>query len=226
MGAWTFLFIGKLPPVEYKVFKEYYGHLKSILSAQNLSQYLVSADVITFQDEEEICAARTSFAKATILLQRLAGPLEHGDTNGFYQLLRAMEDHGNMATKDLATKMKNTVSSLQKGQPISISSEPTQPASQSLVVAYQSSSLPQETNAMSLASAPSTANAAINDSESYEIVDLKGAVWADGVLHIVFEHIAIYSHIAICDWIMVNRHFMWEYGFSSKGICTCNHICT
>ena len=170
MGAWTFLFIGKLPPVEYKVFKEYYGHLKSILSAQNLSQYLVSADVITFQDEEEICAARTSFAKATILLQRLAGPLEHGDTNGFYQLLRAMEGHGNMATKDLATKMKNAVS-LQKGQSVSASSEPTQNTSQPAVFSYQSSSLPQEASTMPLVPAASNPG---SDVESYQIVDLKG----------------------------------------------------
>ena len=129
--------------------------------------------MITFQDEEEICAARTSFAKATILLQKLAGPIQHGDTNGFYQLLHAMEGHGNIATKDLAGKMKNAVLSLQKGQLISISSEPTQTGSQS--VAYQSSSFPQEANTMSLVSAPSTAGAANNDSESYEIVDLKGA---------------------------------------------------
>ena len=35
----------------------------------------------------------------------------------------------------------------------------------------------------------------------------------NAVLHIVFECIAIYFHIAIFDWILVKRHFIWEYGF-------------
>ena len=172
-----YVLVGKLPPVEYKVFKEYYSHLKSILSAQNLSQYLVSADVITFQDEEEICAAKTSFAKAFILLQRLAGPLEHGDTYGFDQLLHVMETHGNIATKDLASRMKNAVSSLQKGQPISISSEPAQNASQSVAISHQSSSLPQHANTMPLVSATSNPSAGIEGRDSYEIVDLKGTTY-------------------------------------------------
>lgn len=77
-------------------------------------QYLVSADVITFPDEEEICAGRTSSAKATILLQKLTGPLESRYTFGFYQLLQVMEGHGNFAAKDLANKMRNQVSSLHK----------------------------------------------------------------------------------------------------------------
>ena len=164
--------IGQLPPIEYKVFKEYYGHLKNILSAQNLSQYLVSADVITFQDEEEICAAKTSSAKATILLQKLVGPLEMGNTFGFYKLLQKMEVHGNMATKDLASKMKTQVSSLQKGPPVG--REPTQNASQPATVSHQTSSIPQEANTVSSVPTTSNPNAAIDNSESYEIVDLQG----------------------------------------------------
>ena len=35
---------------------------------------------------------------------------------------------------------------------------------------------------------------------------------ANAVLRIVFECIAIYCHIAIFDWILVKRHFIWEYG--------------
>ena len=157
------VFTGKLPPVEYKVFKEFYGYLKNILSAQNLSQYLVSADVITFQDEEEICAARTSSAKATILLQKLVGPLESGNTFGFYQLLQVMEGHGNIATKDLANKMRSRVSSSQ-GEPAT-SREPTHSGSQSAAVSNLSSSLPQGVN---------TASFPIDDSDGMKIVDLEG----------------------------------------------------
>ena len=37
-------------------------------------------------------------------------------------------------------------------------------------------------------------------------------IWVDAILHIAFECIAIYCHIAIFDWILVKRYFMWEYG--------------
>ena len=168
--------IGNLPPVEYTVFKKSYGSLKNILSAQNLSQYLVSADVISFQDEEEICAAKTSSAKSTILLQKLVGPLESGNTYGFYQLLQVMEGHGNIATKDLAAKMKSQV--LSSGgvptQSSSVSREPTR--SQSATVSYQSSSLPQGADTMSSVSPAGGPDGITDDSDGVKIVDLKGTV--------------------------------------------------
>ena len=175
MNGTVCVLTGKLPPTEYKVFKEFYGFLKNILSAQNLSQYLVSSDVITFQDEEEICAARTSSAKATILLQKLVGPLESGNTFVFYQLLEVMEGHGNIATKDLANKMKSRVSSSRKepavSQSLSTGREPTRIESQSAAVSYQSSSLPQGINTSLFSPNP---GAVIDDSDNMMIVDLKG----------------------------------------------------
>ena len=41
-------------------------------------------------------------------------------------------------------------------------------------------------------------------------------IWVNAVLRIVFECIAIYCHIAIFDWILVKRHFIWNMGFGSK----------
>ena len=35
----------------------------------------------------------------------------------------------------------------------------------------------------------------------------------NAILRIAFECIAIYCHIAIFDWILVKRHFIWKYGF-------------
>ena len=37
-------------------------------------------------------------------------------------------------------------------------------------------------------------------------------IWVNAVLHIVFEYIALYCHIAIFDWILVKRHSIWKYG--------------
>ena len=103
--CFTFL-LTAAPPTEFKVFKDHYSALKNILSAQNLSQYFVSANLISFQDEEEICAASTSAKKATILLQRIASPLESGHSFYFHKMLEIMDAHGNIATRDLAHKMQ------------------------------------------------------------------------------------------------------------------------
>ena len=50
--------------------------------------------------------------------------------------------------------------------------------------------------------------------ELHNIMYIRGeTIWVDAVLRIAFECIAIYCHIAIFDWILVKRHFIWEYGF-------------
>ena len=160
------------------MFKEYYWQLKNILSAQNLSQYFVSADVITFQDEEEICVAKTSSAKATILLQKLVGPLESGNTYGFHQLLHLMEVHGNIATKDLADKMKNRLLSFRKEPAVPLSpytgGEATQSKLQPVVVSSQSSCIPQETIIIAPVPPASYPSDAVDNSDSTQIIDLKG----------------------------------------------------
>ena len=46
------------------------------------------------------------------------------------------------------------------------------------------------------------------------LVSTRGeTIQVNAVLRIVFECIAIYCYIAIFDWILVKRHFIWEYGF-------------
>ena len=46
------------------------------------------------------------------------------------------------------------------------------------------------------------------------IVDFRGkTIWVKVVWDIMFECIAIYCHITICDLILVKRHFIWEYRF-------------
>ena len=202
------LFVGKLPPVEYTVFKESYVSLKNILSAQNLS---VSADVISFQDEVEICTAKTSFAKSTILLQQLVGPLESGNTYGFYQLLQVMEEHGNIATKDLAAKMKSRVSSLGGGptQSSSVTREPTH--SQSATVSYQSSSLPQGTDTMSSVSPALKPSGITDDSDGVEIIDLKGISkkyiytleLATSSFHIAIPYLGYYNILQVLIFYMM-----------------------
>ena len=50
--------------------------------------------------------------------------------------------------------------------------------------------------------------------QNLKYVAIRGeTIWVNAILHIVFECIAIYFHIAIFDWILVKRRFIWEYGF-------------
>ena len=46
-----------------------------------------------------------------------------------------------------------------------------------------------------------------------QIINRSETIRVNAILCIVFECIAIYCHIAIFDWILVKRHFIWEYGF-------------
>ena len=64
---------------------------------------LVSANIIDFEDQEEIRdASKTSFAAAAMLLSKLAAPLQCGSTIGFYELLNMMKTNGTKADQDLA----------------------------------------------------------------------------------------------------------------------------
>ena len=47
---------------------------------------------------------------------------------------------------------------------------------------------------------------------TYEKLRRGKTIQVNSVSYIVFECIAIYCPIAICDWIVVKRHFIWEYG--------------
>ena len=54
---------------------------------------------------------------------------------------------------------------------------------------------------------------ALYKATTYTIISyIKGeTIRVNAVLRIVFECIAIYCHVAIFDWILVKRHFIWEY---------------
>ena len=48
--------------------------------------------------------------------------------------------------------------------------------------------------------------------QDYMVESRGETIRVNAILRIVFECIAIYCHIAIFDWILVKRHFKWEYG--------------
>ena len=76
------------------MFKASYAKLANVLPVKSLSNQLVSEEIITFDEEEEIESIPTSKEKASIVLRTIARSLEAGITRSYYALLTIMKDHG------------------------------------------------------------------------------------------------------------------------------------
>ena len=62
--------------------------------------------------EEEIRACTTRSEKVSMLLLNISGPLEDGDSKGFYTMLKIMKNYGVDATQRLADRMITRVRKL------------------------------------------------------------------------------------------------------------------
>ena len=88
------------------VFKENYALLcNTITDVNKLLKYFVTEKIITTDEEEEIKTCTTKADRVSKLLLNISGPLEAGDSNGFYILLQIMKTHGVDATQRLANQI-------------------------------------------------------------------------------------------------------------------------
>ena len=95
---------------EKNVFTDNYSNLCNTLTdIEGLLKYFVQEKLIKTEDQDEINALVKTPEKVQKLLKHIAGPLEAGDSKGFYTLLDVMEKHGVQATKDLADLMKTAI---------------------------------------------------------------------------------------------------------------------
>ena len=95
---------------ELNVFQNNYSKLCDTLTdIENLLPHFVEKDVIKFQEQDEINAIVPSTKKVQRLMGHISGPLEAGNTEVFYIMLRIMEEHGHLATKQLAKEMKRSI---------------------------------------------------------------------------------------------------------------------
>ena len=91
---------------ELAVFKENYALLcNTITDVNKLLRYFVTEKIITTDEEEEIKTYTTKADRVSKLLLNISGPLEAGDSNGFYILLQIMKTHGVDATQRLANQI-------------------------------------------------------------------------------------------------------------------------
>ena len=86
-----------------KVFKDHYASLcNRIINIDELLKYFVLEKIISSETQQEIYNCTSLFQKNSKLLLHVSGPLEVGDSKGFYTLLKIMKSHGVDDTQRLA----------------------------------------------------------------------------------------------------------------------------
>ena len=98
---------------EHELFVAHYPELcKTLTDVDNLLPHFVKVQTISVNNHQEINAKVTLEQKAEALMRYISGPLETGNTKGFYTMLKIMEEHGNQTTQKLAEQIRNKISKL------------------------------------------------------------------------------------------------------------------
>ena len=98
-------------PKELTVLTKHYSKLcKTLSDIDNLLPHFVEDNIISINEVEEINAIIQSTKKVQKLMKHISGPLEAGNTKVFRIMLRIMEEHGHLATQQLADQMRRSLS--------------------------------------------------------------------------------------------------------------------
>ena len=84
---------------EYEVFCIYSEKLATVLPTQNMIPKLISAQIITFSDREEIYGLSKSEDQALFVLNLVDKSLKINKKDYFYSLLDIMEEYGGVVTQ-------------------------------------------------------------------------------------------------------------------------------
>lgn len=111
MYAYLIIHISEYQTPEYTVLTDFYSKLIDSLSVKKLTHHFVAHKIMSPRDEEEILKTSTSTIRAsTLVLSKVVNPLKAGFkncTNGFYQFLTIIEDHGSADNKSLSLAIRN-----------------------------------------------------------------------------------------------------------------------
>ena len=111
------LCIGNPDPIDGsdidKVLKEHYAMLcNTMTDIDDLLKYFVAEKIITLNEEDKIKRCATKSDKVQMLLSNISGPLTAGDTTGLLFMLKTMNDHGTVATQNLAKQIESRIANL------------------------------------------------------------------------------------------------------------------
>ena len=91
---------------EYEVFTAFHGKLSAVLSVSLLSPHLVSAGILSMNEEKELDAIVNTNKKAAFVLEKVAEDLNKGSTQIFYFLLSVIEIYGDYSSIQLVSDIK------------------------------------------------------------------------------------------------------------------------
>ncbi|XP_065894803.1 uncharacterized protein [Dysidea avara] len=117
------------PELSKMIFQENYANLCStVMEIDSLLKYFVTENVINIFDEEDIRMSVNTSAKVKKLLLHISGPLQAGDTHGFYVMLEIMKSYGTKSTQQLAENMMLKLNHAQftdKSNPMDVQNQDT-----------------------------------------------------------------------------------------------------
>ena len=85
------------------------------ISARTLSPHFVSENIISSEDELEICDFTSHIKAAGLLLCKICYALRTGITDMLYKFLDIIEQHGSINSKAVVTAIRKKLKSRNKG---------------------------------------------------------------------------------------------------------------
>ena len=96
---------------EYEEFIKRYSELcNTKTDVDTLLPHFVQENIINPNNQQEINMIVALDRKVQKLMTYILGPLEAGNTEVFYTMLRIMEEHGNQTTQNLAGEIRKDLS--------------------------------------------------------------------------------------------------------------------
>ena len=97
---------------EYEVFTKFYARLAAVLSVTSYSHYLVSAKILTTDEEEQLDALDNSNKRAAFVLRKIAAHLKGGNSDSLHALLSVIEIHGDISSISLVSEIRSGIISI------------------------------------------------------------------------------------------------------------------
>ena len=94
---------------EYTVFKAFHARLSAVLSVSSLSPHLVSAGILSVNEDKELDAIINTNKKAAYVLGKVVENLKKGSTQIFYFLLLVIEKYGDNSSIQLVSDIKREI---------------------------------------------------------------------------------------------------------------------
>ena len=85
---------------------KYYASLISLLPIKNIASHLISAGIISFEDEEVIQQMTRSSKGSSLVLRKIASSLKAGQAKSFDKFLLIIEEYGGVSCDELANQMR------------------------------------------------------------------------------------------------------------------------